>query len=89
MKYTKYFALINQHHGLHRLSTLELGRVFNIVHVEGRIRECEELIDEIKSFNSGPIKYARSQRLRTLSALTGDKSPSALLKEMHMHSEDS
>ena len=87
MKYSKYFSLVNQHHGLQRLSTLELGRLFNIVHIEGRIKECDALIKQGKA-GEGLLKYSKMQRLRTLRSLTGDKLPKDLIKEMHMLSQD-
>lgn len=87
MKYTKYFSIVNQHHGLQRLSVVELGRLFNIVHIEGRIKECDALLKQGKA-GEGSLKYSKMQRLRILRSLTGDKVPQELIKEMHALSQD-
>ena len=88
MKYTKYFSLVNQHHGLQKLSSVELGRLFNIVHVEGRIKECDEFMENPSRGDDGRVSYRRYQSVRLLRELTGEKLPSDLMKEMYSNSQE-
>jgi hypothetical protein len=87
MKYTTYFSRNLKANGVPHLSPDMFATYMNIVHLEGRIAQLNDLINKAES-NDQKFVY-RLQKdliLDKIKRLTGDHDPKQVLKELvHNH----
>jgi len=88
MRYTRFFAHINKDVGLQRIGKTQLGRILNIVFLEGELKGVEEAIRTSQQRHNDKkqqlLKFKIQKRITTLS---GNMEPKALLQEICYLSE--
>ena len=88
MRYTKYFGQINKDNGLQRISNYQLGRIMNIVFLEGKIMGVQESSKTFKeNINPRGVELLKFQLQKRITELTGNKDPRSLLEEICYLSE--
>ncbi|SDB33305.1 hypothetical protein SAMN03097699_0755 [Flavobacteriaceae bacterium MAR_2010_188] len=80
MKFTRYYSILIKSQGLPHLNVAQHCRLMNIISLESALNQLEE----IKKTSGDPHKFEfEMYRLRQkLQALTGNKFPVEVIKEM-------
>ncbi len=83
MRYTKYFSGVLKHQGTPNLNVEQYARLMNIVSLEGRMQELNDLKKAIKNPNEHYKYDIRIHRLsNTLKGLTNDEYPKEVMHHM-------
>ena len=88
MRYTKFFAHINKDVGLQRISKSQLGRIMNIVFLEGKLKGLEESSSTFKhDLSSKGVELLKFKIRKRITVLTGNMDVKALMQEIYYLSE--
>jgi hypothetical protein len=83
MKFTKYFASVIKSNGVPHLNVDEYQKLFNIITLETRLNELQQLKDNERNHNRNYSLGTRIFNLeQKLNRLTMENSPANLLKYM-------
>ena len=83
MRYTKYFSGVLKNQGTPNLNVEQYARLMNIVSLEGRMQELNDLKKAIKNPNEHYKYDIRIHRLsKTLKGLTNDEYPKEVMHSM-------
>lgn len=88
MRYTRFFAHINKDVGLQRIGKTQLGRILNIVFLEGELKGVEAAIRTAQhASNSKQNQLLKFRLQKRITVLSGNMEPKALLQEICYLSE--